>query len=575
MLSAKLLYDTEAEIRSYENVPLASQSKTLRTRNARNASSVGAGARYSYRDIEQGLASLQSDTDFSEECSDEESATTTNGYDTVYTSSSSEYSNDDNSEWDTDFSDDRSDKDELPTPPPEEEWAALGALVELDNTTEPTELSAYSKVSNPDEAEATDILEASDIPLSFTNQKMTKEVSVVADIKDITEDTQDESTAASVLEILDQKNTEEDNLPQDISANLRNTAIIEPQEQSTARDQEELLKKASTIASSSTQARQASKIASNHIKQRMFVRDMLVAVASGDESESDQSQILGYSVWSSGAFGSAKQKASNTLHGYRSKILGGTIGADINFENDLLVGSSFSKIRSNIKHASQKVTKKLNTYIASFYGSSLVKGNLTFGVIGSAGFSPKPRSKLLSLESHLHYKIALPQNVTLIPHIGFKYEYERSKTYQEQIGGNVSIARAKKSYQAISGEIGSRVIFAPIKLDANGTSNITLSKTTASTISITPTAHFSVERRIGSRGVNSPYHLTYQGNGGVGQEIGASTLSINPQHQKTSFNTGIGLIASLKNIKLELLYDHTRQKRFKSHQGVLKLKVNL
>lgn len=47
---------------------------------------------------------------------------------------------------------------------------------------------------------------------------------------------------------------------------------------------------------------------------------------------------------------------------------------------------------------------------------------------------------------------------------------------------------------------------------------------------ITPTAHFLVERRIGSRGKSHPVTLTYQGMGAIGQEVGNSILSIYPQH---------------------------------------------
>ena len=104
------------------------------------------------------------------------------------------------------------------------------------------------------------------------------------------------------------------------------------------------------------------------------------------------------------------------------------------------------------------------------------------------------------------------------------------------------------------------------------TSNVILSSTTPSTMSITPTAHFSVERRIGSRGKSHPFTLTYHESQ---QTIGTGIVSVNAQNDRTSLNAGIGLIASRKNIKLELLYDQQRQKRFKSHQGVLKLKVSL
>ncbi|ODA36639.1 hypothetical protein A8V33_04020 [Rickettsia sp. wb] len=405
-----------------------------------------------------------------------------------------------------------------------------------------------------------------DIQKALQSQKL-KEVAVVEAVEDL----QEESIAASILEILDEDKAEEGTY--EIPTNLRNTAVTELQDQQTAAEgtitsKEDLLKKASMVASSKAQACQASKIASSHIKHRIFAKDILAAaIAAGDESEADQSQSLGYSVWSSGAFESAKQKISNNTDGYSSKILGGTIGADVEFESELLLRVSFSKIKSNIKHATQKETRKLNTYIASLYGTSTIKENLTLGVIGSAGFSPKPRAKLFSLDTHLNYQIALPQKIKLIPNIGLKYEYERSKGYQEQLTSNMFIACSKKSYQALSTEIGSRVIFAPIKLKEVGTSNVILSNTI-----LTPTAHFSVERRIGSRGGSGPYHLTYQE---LGQTIWAGSLSANAKTAKTSLNTGIGLIASHKNIKLELLYDHTRQKRFKAHQGMLKLKVSL
>lgn len=502
--------------------------------------------------------------------SDASSLVSTDGYDTVYTSSNSEYS------------DDSSNEDDLPPQPSADELAALETQhIELEKLTEPVEREQLTEVSNTDEVDyvrATDVLEAASTDFSFSNQEMTKEVSNVSDIKDITKELQDENTTSSVLEILDQKSAEEDSVLQNISKNLANIAVTEPQDQQTSAEgtitsKDELLKKASMVASNQAQVRQASIIASSHIKHRIFTKDILAAaIAAGDENELDHSQILDCSVWSSGAFSTSKQKTSNNTDGYSSKILGGTIGVDLNLENDLLLGASFSKLRSNIKHTTQKETKKLDTYIASLYGSSPINDNLTLGVIGSAGYSKgaKAHSKLFSLETHLNYKIDLLQDIKLIPNIGLKYEYERSKGYQEEITSNMSIACSKKSHQALSTEIGSRVIFASIKLKEVGTSNVILSNTI-----LTPTAHFSVERRIGSRGVSNLHHFTYQGNNGSSEDIGASTLSINPQHQKTSLNAGIGLIASHKNIKLELLYDHTRQKCFKSHQGVLKLKVSL
>ncbi|WP_395476866.1 autotransporter outer membrane beta-barrel domain-containing protein [Rickettsia endosymbiont of Pantilius tunicatus] len=522
-------YDTDAEIRTYENVPMHSKKKKLKTRRQRREAS-----RYSYRDIEQELAGLD-DSEFSDEDDDEwnktknDATSDTDGYDTVYTSSS-EYFNDSGDEDDV----------PLPLPPTAEE------LVELDK---------ISEVSNPEQTLVTP-----------------------TDVK--SSEFQEDGITASDLETLDHVN-EEDSLSKEILTNSGTIAVTELQDQQTPADstitsKEELLKKATIAAASHNQARNMSKISRNHIKHRIFAREVLTAaVAAGDD---DAEKASDYSIWSSGTLGSNKQKSKADSHGYSSKITGGTIGLELNLEHNALVGSSFSKFSSRVKHHDQdessdvqtsgKSTRaKYDTQILSLYGLSPVSRNMSMSAIGAAGLSKcaKSHSKLLSLESHLNYKIALPQNITLIPHIGLRYEYEKAKCYQEQIASNLSVERSKKSYQALSGEIGSRAIFAPINLKDS----------TPRAISITPTTHFSVERRIGSRGASSPYHLTYQGSSGGSGEIGASTLSINPQHQKTSFNAGIGLIASHKNIKLELLYDHTRQKRFKAHQGMLKLKVSL
>ena len=495
---------------------------------------------------EDGSASLDDDW------SDADSSKDTDPYDTVYTSSGSEYS------------DDSSDEDGIPFSPPatEEEKAELDGIRELQVSRQSSAVASNDSIN---------------------------EVSIVVDSNESGEASQEEREQISSLDILDQ--TSEEESIQDLMTEVPVSTFNEPEAQVASMSKEELLKKAAMAAASSTQAREAGKMASKQIKHRMFARDMVTAaVAAGDEEAGETlddaaAKTHGYSIWSSGTLGSNKQKAKADLNGYSTKIAGGTIGLELNLENDLLVGSSFSKFSSRVKYQDQggssdlrsstaSTSTKYDTHIFSLYGSRPVSRDISMSVIGSAGYSKgtKARSKLLSFEPHLNYRVGLPREVTLIPHIGLRYEYEKVSRHKEQIASNLSIERSKKSYQALSGEIGSRVIFAPIKLDVSDTSNVILSSTTPSTMSITPTAHFSVERRIGSRGKSHPFTLTYHESQ---QTIGTGIVSVNAQNDRTSLNAGIGLIASRKNIKLELLYDQQRQKRFKSHQGVLKLKVSL
>jgi outer membrane autotransporter protein len=447
-------------------------------------------------------------------------------------------------------------EEDLPFPPPpsEEELAELTKESGLDTLTQSNLIAVELVGKEEQKADASSTYMANPANINSSNQE-------------VSEDEEDTSNSFD---------TDETDMRTALTDSMNGS-----EQQISNISQAELLKKAATTAARHAQAREASKIASKQIRHRIFAREAVTAaVAAGDEDADEAlddaaEQTRSYSIWSSGMLGSNKQKSKADLNGYSTKIAGGTIGLELNLENDLLVGSSFGKFSSRVKYQDQGGASdlrssrasnraKYDTHIFSLYGSSPVSRDISMSVIGSAGFSKgkKVRSKLFSLEPHLNYRVELPRSVTLIPHIGLRYEYEKSKSHKEQIASSLSIERGKKSYQQFSTEIGSRVIFAPIKLKSS----------TPSSISITPTAHFSVERRIGSRGKSHPFTLTYHE---FGETIGTGMVSSNAQNERTSLNAGIGLIAVSQNIKLELLYDQQRQKRFKSHQGVLKLKVSL
>lgn len=305
-------YDTDAEIRSYENVPIKPRNKRYIKKK---------GTRYSYRDIDQGLANLKGDSELSdvesEQWDNEWSETAENsdadieGYDTVYTSSSS------------DDSDNSSDEDDLPLPPPPtaEELAELTKESEL-ATPMKSDLIAVELV-NEEEQKA---------DASSTNSANINNFD-----QEVSEDEEDTSNSFDTDET-------------DMSSTALTASINGADAQVSNISQEDLLKKAAMAAASSTQAREAGKMASKQIKHRMFARDMVTAaVAAGDEEaggalDDAAEKTHGYSIWSSGTLGSNKQKSKADLNGYSTKIAGGTIGLELNLENDLLIGSSFGKI---------------------------------------------------------------------------------------------------------------------------------------------------------------------------------------------------------------------------------------
>ncbi len=349
---------------------------------------------------------------------------------------------------------------------------------------------------------------------------------------------------------------------------ITDTGEQEETHNSTTGHQAELARRASIALSSRADLRFGSKLVSKQIRHRLLTRDIgnLVAVSAGDEEES---QAPSYSVWSSGVFGGSKQKDTSNIIGHSSKIHGGTIGGEINLSSNLMFGVSYSRLSSKFKYPSMLDTNqnvsRTNTNIFSVYSGATLAANTNLQTLASVALSGKdakqkniikPKSKQFSFESHLNQKITFQNNITLIPSIGFRYEYGRSSSSNNQILNSYIVHHKRSKSSTLSGEVGARVLFTPI----NHSSDFTL----------IPIVHISFEKRIASTGGKSVRLLSIKDIGGEDTVVSGSA-----NHEKLSTNIGGGLIASHKNISLELLYDLQKQRRFKSHQGVLKLKVNL
>lgn len=234
-----------------------------------------------------------------------------------------------------------------------------------------------------------------------------------------------------------------------------------------------------------------------------------------------------------------------------------------------MFGASLSRLHNTFKYLpmlnSNQNVRKINTNIFSIYSSSTLVDNINLQTLASVALSGKaakhqdivtPKSKLFSFESHLNQKITFQNNITLIPSIGFRYEYGRIGASRDIILDSYIVHHKKSKSSNLNGEVGARVLFTPIKLSHD--------------FQLVPTAHISLDKRIVSTGGKRGQLLSIKDIGGE-----ATVVSINSNHEKLGTNIGGGLIASHKNISLEFLYDLQKQRSCKSHQGVLKLKVNL
>ncbi|MGX6959675.1 MAG: autotransporter domain-containing protein [Rickettsia endosymbiont of Pentastiridius leporinus] len=199
--------------------------------------------------------------------------------------------------------------------------------------------------------------------------------------------------------------------------------------------QEELARRANIIAKARDDLRFGSKAISKQIRHRLLTRDIgsMLAVSAGDE---EQDIAPSYSIWSSGIFGGSKQKAISAALGYSSRIHGGSIGGEITFSSDLLFGVSYSRLSSKFKYLSMldagSNISRTDTHIFSIYNGTTLAENTNLQLLASVSLSDKhgkkqdivtPKSKLFSFESHLNQKITWGNNITLIPSIGFRYEY--------------------------------------------------------------------------------------------------------------------------------------------------------
>ncbi|MGX8190135.1 autotransporter domain-containing protein [Rickettsia conorii] len=294
---------------------------------------------------------------------------------------------------------------------------------------------------------------------------------------------------------------------------------------STARHQEVLAERTRFAARVREDLRFGSKMLSKQIRHRLSAREIgsMVAVAAGDEEES---QAPSYSVWSSGIFGGSKQKDSNTILGYSSRIHGGSIGGEINLSSDLMFGVSYSRLSSKFKYPSMldagSNVSRTNTNIFSIYNGTTLAENTNLQTLASVALSGSngkkqdivtPKSKLFSFESHLNQKITFQNNITLIPSIGFRYEYGNVRALSSTILDSYVLHHKKSKSSTLSGEIGARVLFTPIKLSNN--------------FQLVPTAHISLEKRIVSTGGKRGQLLSIKD---IGDE--ATVVSINSNHAK-------------------------------------------
>ncbi|MFV0250751.1 MAG: autotransporter domain-containing protein [Rickettsia aeschlimannii] len=321
------------------------------------------------------------------------------------------------------------------------------------------------------------------------------------------------------------------------------------------------------------QAKVVNTIVNNMIRNRldtsMNMSNNMVAVGAGDEEESHIKRGL----WMRGMYGTNNHGRVDNMTGYRGTNKGATIGFDAEIDNNI-VGIAYSNVHSVFKFKNSKNNDKelINSHVVSIYGQKELPKNFALQALVSASknfikdkttysygntkirSNVKHRNHSYNAEALLNYNYLLQSKLVITPNIGLRYGKSRDGVYHET-GINVQeIALTMKENNILSGIVGTKVTV-PLK-DALKFNNLGLTFQGA-------VEHNFKEKTQRINRVVKIFDDTFKHD------------YLIPKQPKTSYNLGTGIIGSIKNTTILLDYNYYLNKHYRSHQGSVKLKVNL
>ncbi|WP_032139296.1 autotransporter domain-containing protein [Rickettsia tamurae] len=289
----------------------------------------------------------------------------------------------------------------------------------------------------------------------------------------------------------------------------------------------------------------------------------VAAIGAGDEEAS-----INRGVWISGLYGINKQETWKNIPKYQGRTTGVTIGADAEFINSHdVIGIAYSRLESQIKYNKKLGKTAVNGHLLSIYGlKELIKG-FSLQTITSYGHNyiknksksinniiGKYQNNNLSFQTSLNYKYRTKYDLHFIPNIGFKYDYSRASNYKEYNVDIENLMIRKKSNQLFESSLGGKIVFKPI--------------TTTSNIVLTPSLYGNIERHFNNKNTKVNAKATFKG------QTLQETIII-PKQPKLGYNIGSNILMSRKNINVLLEYNYYTHRKYQSHQGLVKLKINL
>ncbi|AAY61170.1 outer membrane autotransporter barrel domain protein [Rickettsia felis str. Pedreira] len=289
------------------------------------------------------------------------------------------------------------------------------------------------------------------------------------------------------------------------------------------------------------------------------------AVAAGDEDE----KVLDKGIWLASIYGTNKQGVQKEFIGYKGRTSGGTIGFDVGFENvNDLLGIAYTKLDSKFKSKGKNLNTKIDSHIVALYGQKELPKNFMMqamfaynhNIINSkinrlgTVANGKYKNNNYNFEGLLSYNYLLNSSISLTPNIGIKYGYSKDGQYQEGNTGIQSLSVAAKKHNLWSSVLGGKVILTPQKIYKN--------------INITPALQASVENYFHNTSKKLHTKVKWKD-----KEIN-ETVAL-PKQPKIGYNIGASVLTEKDKVSVLLEYNCHLQKKYQSHQGFIKLKINL
>lgn len=279
------------------------------------------------------------------------------------------------------------------------------------------------------------------------------------------------------------------------------------------------------------------------------------------------------SVWVRGTYGGVRQGKNLKNSSFYGNTYGGTIGADGNITDDILLGISYTRLYADFKYRIGLGNKaRTISDIMSVYGITKLNDRYTLqGLFTTGKTLVKQKAKRLinintyktafgefdvntyCAETILNYKV--PSNTyTIIPSLGFRYSRNYDSGYNEYGTGVHNFHVSGRTYTSFSALLGLK-----LKRSYNISDNLIL----------TPGIHGQIERHLYNKADGVQIHKQWVNNFSDGTKVPQTSI------HKTGYNLGSTVSLAYKDINFLLTYNTHMRKKYQSHQGTLRVKYSL